>query len=282
MYGERPPQVQGEYQAPAPFQQPHRGWGKAAGGTAVGLGFLALKFKTLLLVLFSLKWIFVAGKFALAFWGIFVSLGLYMVLFGWQLGVMIVVLILVHELGHYFFWRALDVPVSLPQFVPFVGAYVQRHAQTENAAHDAGGALAGPIVGILASAACHAYGIAAHSPFWIAVAHFGYFINAFNLIPIPMFDGGHVAATLNPRLWVLGFVIFAAYIIFTPHRGAFGWLFLIIIGVLSIGRIVSAWRGEVDPRILKLSAATRGVIALCYFVTVAFAVGGSAVTDIQP
>jgi len=67
MYGQRPPEVQGQYQAPPPFTQPRgggpsNGWRKAAGGTAVGIGFIALKFKTLLLVLFSFKWIFIAGK----------------------------------------------------------------------------------------------------------------------------------------------------------------------------------------------------------------------------
>jgi Zn-dependent protease len=285
MYGQRPPEVQGQYQAPPPFAQPRggpsNGWRKAAGGTAVGIGFIALKFKALLLVLFSFKWIFIAGKFALSFGSIFVSMWFYALLFGWELGVVVVLLILVHEMGHWFTLRAFGIPVSLPYFIPGFGAFVNVKSFPENPGQYAASAIAGPIVGIAASALCQLYGVQTHSTFWIVAAHFGYFINAFNLIPVLPLDGGRVAQAIDPRIWMLGIAIFVAYLVFTGSLShPISWLFLIFILFASWRPAVNAWRGITDPRLQQTPPSVRRVIAVCYFATVAVAAWGAIATNV--
>ena len=38
----------------------------------------------------------------------------------------------------------------------------------------------------------------------LELAGFGFWINLFNLIPVPPLDGGRVAAAISPKLWPLG------------------------------------------------------------------------------
>ena len=74
----------------------------------------AIKFKFLLFFgakLFGLSWTFL------------LSLWIYVVIFGWKLAVVVMLLLLAHELGHYFAFRAYGLPARLPAFIPLLGAF---------------------------------------------------------------------------------------------------------------------------------------------------------------
>ena len=146
----------------------------------------------------------VIGGFA-KFFAFFVSFAAYSVWFGsWKFGLGFVLLILVHELGHVAEARRQGLAVTLPTFIPFIGAYVTvRHA---------GGppwrsalvSLAGPFVGGLGAAAVWAVG-SAHDTTWLVVlANIGFLLNAFNLLPIGFLDGGTVvrSISLSRRGWI--------------------------------------------------------------------------------
>ena len=281
-------QPAGEYQpppVPAPARAPVRpsrsSWRNRVGGTAVAAGLIAAKFKTILALLLSLKWLLLGGKFALSFGSIFVSIWFYALAFGWKLGVVFVLLILVHEMGHWVLLRGLGVAVSLPYFIPGLGAFVAQKSMTANSVQDASAALAGPVVGIAASAICQAYGLATGNVFWVVAAHIGYLLNLFNLIPVLPLDGGRVAGTIDPRLWMLGLVLFVAYLLTTGLNHPIAWLFLILIGAASIPRAIAAWRGVVDPRVLATPPALRGLIALAYFATIALAALGAVQSNVR-
>jgi Zn-dependent protease len=285
MYGQRPPGIDGEYQAPPQLQQPrgrpNNRW-RNTGGAVVGAGLIGLKFKSFLLLLVSFKWIFLAGKFALSFSTIFVSIWFYALFYGWKLGVVFVLLILVHELGHWFVLRGFGVAVSLPYFIPGLGAFVAQKEMTPSAAHDAAAAIAGPVVGIAASALCQAYGMETGNMFWVVAAHIGYLLNLFNLIPALPFDGGRVAGAIDPRLWMLGVALFIAYVVFWwGLNHPIAWLFLLIVCATSIPRAIAAWRGTIDPRVLQMPPAMRGFIALAYFVTIAVGALGAIATQVR-
>jgi Zn-dependent protease len=82
--------------------------------------------------------------------------------------------------------------VSLPTFIPFVGAYVSiRHAGL-SPWRNALISLAGPFVGGLGSAAVWAVGAAQGSHMLEVLANIGFLLNAFNLLPIGFLDGGSV------------------------------------------------------------------------------------------
>jgi len=287
MHDDQPSHIEGEYQPPGsappprPAAPPRKGWRNGAGGAVVAAALIAAKFKTILALALSLKWVLIGSKLLLSFSSIFVSIWFYALAFGWKLGVVFVLLILVHEMGHWVVLRGFGVDVSLPYFIPGLGAFVAQKQLTANNVQDAASALAGPAVGIAASAICQAYGMATANPFWIVAAHIGYFLNLFNLIPVLPLDGGRVAGTIDPRLWMFGLVLFVGYLLFTGLNHPIAWLFLILIGASSIPRAIAAWRGVVDPRVLQTPAPLRGAIALAYFATIALAALGAVQTNVR-
>jgi Zn-dependent protease len=97
----------------------------------------------------------VAGS--LKFAGIFVSVGGYALLFGWRFGIGFVLLILVHELGHYVEARRQGLSPALPVFIPFLGAYVALKGQPFDPWRNALVSIAGPVAGGLAALACLLY-----------------------------------------------------------------------------------------------------------------------------
>jgi Zn-dependent protease len=132
------------------------------------------------------KFSFVLIKFA----GIFLAVGGYALIWGWKFGVGVVLLILLHELGHYIEAKREGLHPKLPVFIPFLGAYVQY--TRGNPWQTVRVAIAGPIFGGVAALACYLVGSAQDSDFWFALAYFGFFLNLFNLIPLGFFDGGAV------------------------------------------------------------------------------------------
>jgi Zn-dependent protease len=142
----------------------------------------------------ALKWGFVFGKFA----AFFVSFAAYSFWFGsWQFGLGFVLLILVHEFGHVAEARRQGLPVSMPTFIPFLGAYVTiRHAGLPPW-RNALVSLAGPVLGGLASAAVWALGASRGIAWLVVLANIGFLLNAFNLLPIGFLDGGSVSRAIS-------------------------------------------------------------------------------------
>jgi Zn-dependent protease len=137
-------------------------------------------------VLALAKFSFVLVKFA----GIFLAVGGYALIWGWKFGVGVVLLILLHEVGHYIEAKREGLDPKLPVFIPFLGAYVQY--TRGNPWQTVRVAIAGPIFGGLAALACYLVAESQGSDFWFALAYFGFFLNLFNLIPLGFFDGGAV------------------------------------------------------------------------------------------
>jgi len=160
-----------------PIHPPGRDWrglARRSGGPLVAGG-IALA-----------KWSFVLVKFA----SIFIAVGAYALFFGWQFAVGLVLLLLLHESGHYIEARREGLNPQLPVFVPFLGAYV-RYTRG-NPWQTVRVAIAGPILGGVAALVCYAIGKAQGSDLFLALAYFGFFINLINLLPVGIFDGGAV------------------------------------------------------------------------------------------
>jgi Zn-dependent protease len=146
----------------------------------------------------------VAAGFA-KFFAFFVSFAAYSLWFGsWKFGLGFVLLILVHELGHVAEARRQRLPVSLPTFIPFIGAFVTvRHAGIAPW-RSAFISLAGPFVGGLGAAAAWAVGSAQGTTWLVVLANIGFLLNAANLLPIGILDGGAVfrAISASRRGWI--------------------------------------------------------------------------------
>jgi Zn-dependent protease len=129
---------------------------------------------------------------SLKFLGVFIAVGGYALIWGWKFGVGFVLLILVHELGHYIEARRQGLSPQLPVFIPFLGAYVALRNVPFDPWRNALVSVAGPFAGGLAALFCLLYGHATDSELFRALAYAGFFLNLINLVPIGFLDGGHI------------------------------------------------------------------------------------------
>ena len=157
-----------------PARPPRRGWGRLVAPIFIA-GAVLLK------IVGSLK-----------FLGIFVAVGGYALIWGWRFAIGFVLLILVHELGHYVEARRQGLNPQLPVFIPFLGAYVALRGQPFDPWRNALVSVAGPVAGGIGALACLVYGNAVDSDLLRALAYSGFFLNLVNLVPISILDGGHL------------------------------------------------------------------------------------------
>src|SRR5438128_5182706 len=155
-------------------------------------------------------------KFKFLF-SMFVSAAVYVWLGGWWFGIGLVVLLFVHEMGHVFEAKHQGLPVSVPIFIPFMGALIAMKQMPRNAWREARLAIAGPILGSLGALALYIAGVAYNSPHLKGLAFLGFLINLFNLLPVIPLDGGRFSAALHPAIWLLGFLALVALVIYRPN-----------------------------------------------------------------
>lgn len=249
--------------AQRPDEHPASGrrW-QAAGGTAVGIGLFFAKFKGLLFALLNLKWLLFGSKFLLTGFSFLASIFFYAAFFGWKFGIVFVLLIAIHELGHVIFVRGYGFKMPAIVFVPGLGAFTTWNAGgAQTVYQESVIAFGGPLLGTIGGLACFAYGAIANEPFWYAAANTAFFLNLFNMIPLGVFDGGRMTGAISPVLWIVGFafVIIAAI--------AFHWWspILLLVVLFSLPRIIAVWRGTLDPRFAAVTARERVTMSVAYF-----------------
>jgi Zn-dependent protease len=164
------------------------------------------------------------------------TIWVYAQFFGASFAVGFVVLLLVHEMGHYIAARQRGLDVSLPAFIPFVGAMINLRQQPHDAETEAYVAFAGPFIGTLAAFATYYHGHTTGDEFWIALGYTGLILNLFNMIPVSPLDGGRITQVLSPRIWLLGAPMLAVMFYFRPSP------MLILIGLMAIPSLMQAWR----------------------------------------
>src|SRR3981081_3364868 len=209
-YGPPPPQPPEEpagyqpfdsYYRPQPPQQPRR-----AGRNGLLGGLVAI---------LAAGWAY--GKFALLFllkFGVvkplltlLISFGAYAVFFGgpW-IAAGLVLMILIHEMGHVIEIRRQGMQASAPLFIPFFGAAIFQRQHPTDALKQAQIGIAGPIAGTIGPTAAFVLYGSTHNQILLFWAYLGFFINLFNLIPVGMLDGGWIMAVVSRWFQVAGLV----------------------------------------------------------------------------
>jgi Zn-dependent protease len=168
--------------------------------------------KILLLLLSGAK----LGKLLTTGGTMLVSLVVYGFIFGWKYAAGFVLLLLVHEMGHYVAAKQRGLDVGAPTFIPFVGAWVQLKQLPHDAETEAYVGLGGPLLGTVGAIAVYFWARETSSTWLLAVAYAGFFLNLFNLVPISPFDGGRITAVLSPRIWLLGVPVLCALFAWRP------------------------------------------------------------------
>jgi Zn-dependent protease len=225
-----------QYYRPQPPQQPSRraaGRGGALGGllallaTAWAYGKYAVlfllkfgAFKTLLTLLISF------GAYALFFGGPIVAAGL-------------VLMILVHEMGHVLEIRRQGMPASAPLFIPFFGAAILQRQLPIDALKQAQIGIAGPLAGTVGATAAFALYGTVHASYLLFWAYIGFFINLINLIPVGMLDGGWIMAVVSKWFQIVGLAALLLAVVFL----GFSPIVLLII-LMGLPALIDRFRND--------------------------------------
>ncbi len=195
------------------------------------------------------------------------SLILYGLAFGPALGVGITLILLVHELGHYAVVRAKGLPVGLPIFIPFLGAYVTIRGVPASVRDEAEIALAGPLVGGAGALACYAAYLFTGVAVLLPLAYLGFALNLLNLAPLSPLDGGRVARAFPVWIWLPAFLAAVGIAI------SGGYVFaLVVAALLGIQVIQSARRMRTKSSYFRVSLLDR-LYLLAVYVGLAVALG---------
>ncbi len=225
---------------------------------------------------FLVKFGVVLLKFKFLF-SMFVSAAFYVWFGGWWFGIGLIVLLFVHEMGHVFEAKHQGLRVSVPIFIPFMGALITMKQMPHNAWREARLAIAGPVLGSLGALALYIAGVAYNSPHLKALAFLGFLINLFNLLPVIPLDGGRISAALHPAVWSLGFLGLVALVIYRPNP------LLIIILLFAASELWRRWKLRHHPQMqeyYRVKPAQRAIIGLLYFGLAAALVFGMHATHV--
>jgi|WetSurMetagenome_2_1015567.scaffolds.fasta_scaffold00565_10 Zn-dependent protease len=215
------------------------------------IGVILLKFKSLLI---ALKF----GKFAGTIISMLVMIWVYATQFGWWYAAGFVLLIAVHESGHVLAARGAGLKVSMPIFIPFIGAFISMKQQPTNARTEAIIAAGGPVLGSIGAFICLGIGIAYKSDLFLALAYTGCFLNLFNLVPVSPLDGGRIVTAISPLMWLVGIPVLVYIALRYPNPIV---ILFVILGAFQAYRL---WKSP-DKQYFAVSGATRLTFAVLYF-----------------
>jgi Zn-dependent protease len=159
----------------------------------------------------------------------FVLFGLGTASFMWMTGVWagtaLLIILMLHELGHVLAMRAYGDKASAFYLIPFLGGAAIGKKPLESDWRLVMMVLAGPFAGLLTALGALGLFHATGADWWVALAFLAAMINLLNLLPIPILDGGQVLMALCRR--------------YLPE-GVVHWLG---VGLLLIAAAGAAWVG---------------------------------------
>lgn len=167
-------------------------------------------------------------------------IGIYYLLVRDLLSVLLLVLVLlVHEMGHFAAMKIFGYSDVRLLFVPLFGAFVSGHAGTVSPFKKSIMILAGPIPGILVGLICLKLYSQSSYPLLYTLALLFMGLNALNLLPVSPLDGGQLLETLffrsNFQIQVLFLISSVLLVLFLSVRT--GNIFILIIGVFILQRL---------------------------------------------
>ena len=228
-----------------------------------------------LLTLLAAIW--AVGKYALLFIGKFgilktgltllISLALYAVFFGFWGALGLVVMILLHEMGHVIEIRRQGMKATAPLFIPFMGAAIFQRSHPTDALKQAQIGIAGPLAGTVAATAAFVLFAATKNPLFLFWAWIGFYLNLFNLIPFGMLDGGWILAAASKWFQVLGLAALAVAVLF--FHLTFSPILLILL-IFGIPTMIARFRNDSLPYYQSVPTAARFGMGLAWLVLVCF------------
>jgi Zn-dependent protease len=170
-----------------------------------------------------------------------ISIAIYWWFANWQFAVGLVGLILIHEMGHVIANVYYGLRAGPPIFIPFLGAVINLRQMPPDAKVEAIIGIAGPVLGSIGALGCYLWYLQSGNTTILIMAHFGFFLNLFNLLPVPPLDGGRVTAAISPWIWMLGLLLMGL-MIFNSFRSGRDVTLLILVLVFALPRILLTLR----------------------------------------
>ncbi len=191
-----------------------------------------------------------------------VSFGAYAVFFGPWFAAGLVVMILIHEMGHVVEIRRQGMPASAPLFIPFFGAAIFQRQHPTDALKQAQIGIAGPLAGTVGATVAWVLHGSVPSPFseyLLVWAYLGFFINLFNLIPVGMLDGGWILAVVSKWFQVIGLVaLVVAVVLFSLNP------IVLIFVLLGVPAILDRFRNDRSPYYQSVPFAARYAMGVAW------------------
>jgi hypothetical protein len=208
-------------------------------------------------------------------WGTLISGALAVLLWGlvwsWHAGLLVVLLLYIHEAGHIIAarWRRVSV-LRAPFFLPGLGAFVVT-SPTPLHWDRVAIALGGPLIGGAAALAVKLSGVTWHMPAVAFAGNFMLWVNLLNLAPFGPLDGGQVTGLTGRLGWIAQLVLGGIFLL------AGGPVFL----GLAVGTLVAQFRAR--GRVSLLHRGTSLAILGVYLISVvALALAAVATPDVAP
>jgi Zn-dependent protease len=129
------------------------------------------------------------------------SIGVFTMMFGLPYALSVVLLIYIHEAGHWIWMKAMGLDPRAPMFIPGLGAFVAMNKLPNNQSIHAWVSLAGPLIGGLGCAIMYLLGVHLNNQWLTTSANTGFMLNLIQMIPAKPLDGGFVVAAISR--WIL-------------------------------------------------------------------------------
>ena len=263
-----PASPNGGAHADIPASSPEHGNQEQRRGSSLGwLGGGGLGLAGLLKYVLASKVLLTAGSALLSY-------GAYAWYFGsgWAaLG--LVVMILVHEMGHVVEIQRQGLRATAPVFIPFVGAAIFQREHPTDAVKQAQIGIAGPIAGTIgATVAWFGYGSLHWYPLLFAAA-IGFLINLVNLIPASMLDGGWILAPVSKWLQVAGLALIGALAL----TGTINFIFVIVV-ILGLPATIARFQAAGSPYYTSVPAQARWALGISWLALVVYLLGAMVVS----
>ena len=231
-------------------------WGKRVAGVGA-LGALLFKCEfALVFVLTKAKLLLFGLTKAGTLLSMLLSAGVYWTIWGWKFAFGVVFSIYVHEMGHVQTLQRYGIKATAPMFIPGIGAVIRLKQYPAEPREDARVGLAGPLWGLGAALAAYTMYRATGIGVWGAIAHFGAWVNLFNLVPVWQLDGARGFRSLaRYQRWIAVAVIAAMWV--ATSEGL-----LLLLGLAAAAAAAGRAAGEPDHTALAQYAFLVGVLSL--------------------
>jgi len=197
---------------------------KSQGGLLALGAKLGPKLFKLVKVLKGFKFLGAAGSMAAYSW-----------MFSWQMAILILLLLFIHEYGHIWAMKRTGMKTKGIYFIPFFGGAAVPDEDFKTYSQEAYVALMGPVFGLGLTSIVFSLFLFTHNNMWAGIASWMALVNAFQFLPIHPLDGGRIVKSICMSINKnLGYVVLAVGFLLALFLLIYFKLFLFVI-LLPIG-----------------------------------------------